>query len=124
MNEGIHHSRRGIALLEVLIALTVMGLGVTAALKAIGTCTRSESKASKDAVVQRLAEQQLALLRSQRAQLTSGEHRGRFDAPQDGYSWSAAIEPPVGDDSFFLVRLSIFSEQAPRYPVLVTQSLL
>lgn len=116
--------RDGIALLEVLIALVVMGLGLTAALKAIGTCTRGESRAAKQAVAARLATRQMAVFRGQGAQLENGEQRGGFASPQDRYSWEAMIEPPAEEFPFTLVRLAIFAEEEPRYPVLVTQSLL
>lgn len=117
-------SQRGVALLEVLVALVLIGLGVTASLKAIGLCTRSESRATKQMVAMRLAAHQLAVLRSRGQSAGAAEQRGRFDAPYESYSWQAAIEAPGGDSPFRLVRLSVFSEAAPTQALLITQGLL
>lgn len=116
--------RRGVALLEVLVALVLIGLGVTASLKAIGLCTRSESRATKQMVAMRLATHQLAVLRSRGQSAGAAEQRGRFDTPYASYSWQAAIEAPSGDSPFRLVRLSVFSEAAPQQALLITQGLL
>jgi Tfp pilus assembly protein PilV len=114
----------GVALLEVMVALVLISLGVTASLKAIGLCTRSESLATKQMVAMELAAHQLAVLRSRGASAGAGEQRGKFDAPYESYSWQATVDAPAGDLPFRLVRLSVFSEASPRQALLITQGLL
>ncbi len=99
---------RGVALLEVLLSVSILAFGMGIALRAISTCTRTQSRTEDRATARRLAEQQLTTLRLQGRAALQGEMTGRFDEAFADYSWSARIHSSAEDVPFVLIAFKVW----------------
>lgn len=86
---------RGIALMEVLIAVTVLGVGMGVALQSLSNSSRLQSMLSRKAEARRLASDQLLRLESTGALMQNGITSGDFAAPDDGFSWKLKVLPSI-----------------------------
>lgn len=86
------HSRAGFTLLEVIIALAILGTGVVAALGILATGTSVTARASTRLLAAELAEARMeeALLRPADAR---GSEQGSFPPPHDDFRWSTRVAP-------------------------------
>lgn len=86
-------SRPGFTLVEMIIAATLLVVGVAGALGAIGASTRTASYASQIQTAALLAQRQLAETASQPDSLSSGgDQEGSFDDPYSNYHWKQSVE--------------------------------
>ena len=97
----------GIALLEVLLAISVIAVGLGAIIETVASGARMQSHIEERAFVQRLAEQKLTELRLGKE---SGQFAGQFSEPYSLYSWSAEILSSVDGTPFRLIKLRIGSK--------------
>ena len=96
---------RGLTLLEVIVAMTLLTLGITGALAAISTCVRSNDAAESYSRATALA-QQVATSLERNTTLGAGTQTGTFDdqstgaddsqstgtsQPNAGFTWTATI---------------------------------
>jgi prepilin-type N-terminal cleavage/methylation domain-containing protein len=88
--------RRGFALLEAIVAMTIIGLVSVGALGAFGADLRAAERADRMLPAAALAEERLTILEGVRlgplSQLPDSLSRGRFEAPFDEYSWKATTK--------------------------------
>lgn len=110
----------GIALLEVLLSVSIIGIGMGALLRTISVGTRTQSHVEARALALRLAETKLLELRLSGHGSQRQEVEGQFESPYDGYGWSARIQPSGGEEPFTLVRLSIWSRETGQRRTLIT----
>jgi type II secretion system protein I len=101
-------SNKGIALLEVLVSVAILTFGMGAAIKAIQTCTRTQSDMNDRVLARSLAEQQFNALRLRGAEGITGDASGRFDAPFDAFSWTAERFESPGDMPLSMVQLKVW----------------
>jgi prepilin-type N-terminal cleavage/methylation domain-containing protein len=81
---------RGLTLLEVIAAMTVLAVGIVAVLGAISACLRSSAAAAGYSRGVALA-QQVAAEFERNAALEAGEFTGTFDDIATGYTWTAEV---------------------------------
>jgi len=91
----MRHSRvgeRGFTLLEVLVALAILGVGMVSVMELFGSCMKSISKADQHTkavfLAKKILDDDLFPLNVELGQTT-----GTFDEPFDDFSWSRNIEP-------------------------------
>lgn len=100
-----YRRQRGLTLLEVIVAMTLLTLGITGALAAISACVRSNDAAASYSRAALLA-QQVATSLERNTTMTSGTLTGTFDdqstgsddsltaggsKPNADFTWSATI---------------------------------
>lgn len=81
---------RGLTLLEVVVAMTVLAIGIAGAMGAISACVRSSDAAARYSRGALLA-QQVAAEFERSETLDSGNLSGTFDSVDADYAWSADI---------------------------------
>ncbi len=111
MRKTRHSAKHGIALLEVLLTVSILAFGLGAALQAISTCTRTQSRLGRQNTARTLAERQLATLRLQGAAGLQTDMGGEFPAPHADFSWSAEGMQPTDDTPFALVDVTVWKGQ-------------
>ena len=99
---------KGIALLEVLVSVAILTFGMGAAIKAIQTCTRTQSDMNDRIMARSLAEQQWNALRPQGAGGITGDAGGRFEVPFDAFSWTAERFESPGDMPLSMVQIKVW----------------
>ena len=91
----------GFSLLEVLVAVAIVGLTAVAALALLDAELRAASHAVRTLEAQALAEYRLAearlLGRTDLIRLQGQIAEGRFDSPFDDYAWALAVRPVPGE---------------------------
>lgn len=98
---------RGFTLIEMIVATTLLVIGVAGALSAINAATRATKAAEDVQTAIMLAQKQLAELETQPTSITSGDQSGTFDAPYSAYQWKQSIEP---SDYSYLYQVTITVE--------------
>jgi prepilin-type N-terminal cleavage/methylation domain-containing protein len=97
--------RRAFTLLEVIVALVIVGMMAIATLSAFGAELRTADSARSALEAQSLAQSRLAMLRTIPADdllvLPDSSKRGRFSPPFDTYEWSSAITRIVSEPDLF-----------------------
>lgn len=107
MNRSLRPHNRGVALLEVLVSVTVLSVGLGAAMSGLRTGLRAQRLAEERAVALRLAERQWAALREGGVEALERSMEGRFDEPYEEFSWSVTTEPADDEQPFAVVRLDV-----------------
>lgn len=107
----------GVALLEVLLAVTVVGIGMGTVLTTLSNSSRLESLLVREATARDLAADQLLVLELKGALTQPGETGGDFDAPYSRFVWRLRVQPSLNSTSQRLVRLSVIDKRsnAPIY---------
>lgn len=104
-------NRRGFTLLEVVTALAVIGLVAVSALATVGQQLKVAAHAHQIARAEELSAQRLAALRllttSQFRSLPDTMARGRFAAPDAGYTYHVVATPLLNDQDLSDVRIDI-----------------
>lgn len=101
-----HSSRpEGVALLEVLLAVTMIGIGLGAVFSSFSDTTRLRSLLEREATARHLASGQLHELRISGALRQTGETSGRFEAPYTDYSWNVRVRSASGPSPFSRARI-------------------
>ncbi|HVE32576.1 MAG TPA: type II secretion system protein [Gemmatimonadaceae bacterium] len=103
--------RRGFAILEAIVAMTIIGLVSVGALGAFGADLRAAERADRMLPAAALAEERLTSLEGARlgplSQLPDSLSRGRFEAPFDEYSWTATTTKPRPMEDLVEFRVEI-----------------
>ncbi|MBS1708169.1 MAG: prepilin-type N-terminal cleavage/methylation domain-containing protein [Armatimonadetes bacterium] len=95
---------RGFSIVEVVIAMTLIIVGVTALMRGMGGIDKAEAALVEKDIVVRLAHQKLDELIANEAYKT--ETQGNFDAPYDKYSWTLE-NTTSGVDNLSGLRLTV-----------------
>lgn len=100
---------RGLTLIEVLLAITILGFGiaglVTAAAKALAVARQAKNyETAREAMARVELEHPLALVEK----IEDANDSGSLDSPYNGFSWKREVEP-VGleEDYLFMVTTTI-----------------
>lgn len=96
--------RHAFTLVEVVVAVALLGVGVAACVACIATATRAAGVAGERTAVQLLAQEKLAEIHLRGA--ADGEDRGDFGPERPGFAWEtrARTDPETG---LQCVRLAI-----------------
>lgn len=84
-------SRRGLTMIEVVVAIALLGTGIAACVACIGSATQAAGRAEEFTAVQLLAREKLAELELQGGQ--EGEASGDFGEERPGFGWQTLIMP-------------------------------
>ena len=112
-------SRQGMTLLEVLVAMTVLAIGIVGVLGAVSASLQSSTASAQYSVATLLAGRVAAELERLET-LEPGELSGTFEETARDYAWTAEI---ASADEFGLhpVRISINWDAGTKYFYLYTQ---
>ncbi|MGV3724467.1 MAG: type IV pilus modification PilV family protein [Actinomycetota bacterium] len=86
------YRRRGFSMIEVVIAIALLGVGIAACVACIGSASHASGRAEELTAVQLLAREKLAELELRGAR--EGEDQGDFGASRPGYAWRTTVSPP------------------------------
>jgi type II secretory pathway pseudopilin PulG len=104
-------SRRGISLLEAVVAIAIVGITSVSALEAVGGDMRTAERARRAIVVEALAGSRLEfmdLLNDRELQaLPDSVESGKFPAALDEYSWKTTSAPVSDQAGVYAVRVTI-----------------
>ncbi|HSQ30688.1 MAG TPA: type II secretion system protein [Gemmatimonadaceae bacterium] len=104
-------ARRGITLLEAVVAIAIVGMTSVAALEAAGGEMRTAERARRAIEVEALASSRLEfmdLLNDRELQsLPDSVEKGKFTAPLDEYSWTTTSTPVSEQAGVYDVRVSV-----------------
>jgi len=111
--------RRGSSLVEMVVAVALLGVGISACVACIGSATRASGVAEDTTAVQLLAREKLAELELQGA--GEGQDQGDFGEERPGFAWRTMAEP-AETPGLTRVRLTILSgdPERPRQTEFVT----
>ena len=112
-------SRQGMTLLEVLVAMTVLAIGIVGVLGAVSASLRSSTASAQYSVATLLAGR-VATELERLETLEPGELSGTFEETARDYAWTAEI---ASADEFGLhpVRIAINWDAGTKYFYLYTQ---
>lgn len=91
MKRALSKHRRGLSMIEVVVAIALLGTGIAACVACIGSATQAAGKAEEYTAVQLLAREKLTELELQGGQ--DGEASGDFGEERPGYGWQTTITP-------------------------------
>jgi len=104
-------NRKGISLLEAVVAIAIVGLTSVSALEAVGGDMRTAERARRAIVVEALAGSRLEfmdLLTDRELQaLPDSVESGKLPAPLDEYSWKTTSAPLSDQAGVYAVRVTI-----------------
>jgi len=104
-------ARRGISLLEAVVAIAIVGMTSIAALESVGSGMRTAEKARRMTEAEALATsrmEMLDLLTDRELQaLPDSVQKGKFSEPLDEYSWTTTSEPLAGEAGVYAIRITI-----------------
>jgi prepilin-type N-terminal cleavage/methylation domain-containing protein len=101
-----HNCRaHGFSLIEVLIAIVILGVGIVGLTEGISTALYSSRDAEKLTVATYLAAGQIELIRAD-GSLTEGTEEGQWSGPLSGYQYLQTISEN-SDDGLYLVSVII-----------------
>ena len=98
---------RGVALMEVLVAVTVLGVGMGVALDSLANSARLQSHLAKKETARQLAQGQLVKLEIAGALAQAGATAGVFDPPNEGYSWNLRVIPSLVNPNQRRIELNV-----------------
>ena len=112
--------RKGVSLLEAVVAVTIVGMTSVGALEAVGSDMRTAERSRRAIEVETLAASRLQfmnLLTDQELQsLPDSVQKGTFPAPLDEYSWKTTSAPLSDQAGIYDVRVTVLWA-AGSYPV-------
>jgi type II secretory pathway pseudopilin PulG len=104
-------NRKGISLLEAVVAIAIVGITSVSALEAVGGDMRTAERARRAIVVEALAGSRLEfmdLLTDRELQaLPDSVESGKFPAPLDEYSWKTTSASVSDQAGVYAVRVTI-----------------
>ncbi len=107
-----HGCQRGFTLLEVLLAVMILGLSITAILYQFQVALRAGSKSREQSVAVMHAREKLEELKIQK-EFTESSESGSFD---DGYEWETRVTPyshsEEDEDTYESLKHETFELQA------------
>ncbi len=96
--------KRGFSLVETIVAVALLGVGISACVACMGSATRASARAEEYTAVQLLAREKLAEL--ELASPQEGQETGDFGEERPGYYWRTTTAPTDTPD-LHQVRLEI-----------------
>lgn len=112
-------AHRGLTLLEVIVAMTVLAIGIAGVLGAISACLRTSTAAAEYSRGALLAQQVAAEL-DRNESLEAGDLSGTFDDAVAGYSWTAEVDS-ADDNGLYPVKIRVEWRNGAREFELYTQ---
>jgi type II secretory pathway pseudopilin PulG len=104
-------ARRGISLLEAVVAIAVVGMTAVSALESVGAGLRTAEKSRRAIEAEALASSRLEfldLLSDRELQtLPDSVESGKFAAPLDEYSWKTSSTPYSDQAGVYDVRITV-----------------
>jgi prepilin-type N-terminal cleavage/methylation domain-containing protein len=104
-------ARAGFSLLEVIVALAIVGVTAVGALASVGAELRAADDARTTLEAEALAVHRMSTLEmltaEQLQRLPDSLARGAFDPPFERYRWTAATEPLLGEEGLTEVRVDV-----------------
>src|SRR3954454_5045957 len=104
-------NRRGVSLMEAVVAIAIVGLTSVSALEAVGGDMRTAERARRAIEVEALAESRMEymdLLTDRELQaLPDSVEAGKFAAPLDEYSWKTSSTALSDQAGVYDVRVTI-----------------
>lgn len=113
------NGKRGVALLEVLVSVSILTFGLGVTMQAIRTATRTQSRLDVRATGRQLATQQIASLRQMGKSGLQEHMTGAFEEPFSDFSWKAEVHPPVEDSPFAFVEMKVLKTKGDSKQVIV-----
>ena len=104
-----YRAARGLTLLEVIVAMTVLAIGILSVLAAFSSCLRASKSAQVYEVGAVLASQVASQL-DRTSSLGPGEYSGDFGEGAPDYSWGAVVAEP---DDHGLLQVDITVSWGP-----------
>lgn len=108
---SIRRPRRGITLLEAVVAIAIVGMTSVAALESVGGEMRTAERARRAIEVEALATSRLEfmdlLTDRELLSLPDSVERGTFTAPLDEYSWKTTSTPLSEQPGVYDVRVTV-----------------
>lgn len=103
--------RRGITLLEAVVAIAIVGMTSVAALESVGGELRTAERARRAIEVEALATSRLEfmdlLTDRELLSLPDSVSKGKFAAPLDEYAWTTTSAPLSEQPGVYDVRVSV-----------------
>jgi type II secretory pathway pseudopilin PulG len=103
--------RRGISLLEAVVAIAIVGMTAVSALEAAGGDMRAAERSRRAIEAEALATSRLDfmdLLTDRELQaLPDSVEKGKFDAPLDEYSWKTTSTPLADQAGVYTIRVTV-----------------
>jgi type II secretory pathway pseudopilin PulG len=104
-------ARRGISLLEAVVAIAIVGMTSIAALESVGSGMRTAEKARRMTEAEALATsrmEMLDLLTDRELQaLPDSVQKGTFAKPLDEYSWATTSDPLADEAGVYAIRITV-----------------
>lgn len=104
-------ARKGVSLLEAVVAVTIVGMTAIGALEAVGSDMRTAERSRRAIEVEALATSRLQfmnLLTDQELQsLADSVSKGTFPAPLNEYSWKTTSTPLSDQAGVYDLRVTI-----------------
>ena len=103
--------RRGITLLEAVVAVAIVGMTSVAALESVGGEMRTAERARRAIEVEALATSRLEfmdlLTDRELLSLPDSVEKGKFAAPLDEYAWATSSSPVSEQPGVYDVRVTV-----------------
>ena len=113
--------KRGFTLIEMIVATTLLAVGVVAALAAFSSATRATAAAEQIHTAILLAREKMTEIELQPDTLTGGDQQGQFDDPYAVYRWQEHIETTEYQNLFKVtVTVQWGPQNAPKERAVVT----
>ena len=96
--------RHGLSLVEVVVAIFLLAVGISACVACIGSATRASGRAEELTAVQLMAREKLADLELRGA--GEGEDQGDFGQERPGYRWRS-VTTAADVPGLYRVRLTL-----------------
>lgn len=84
------HSRKGFTLVEILVAMLILGIVLVSSFEAINLCYQATYISRNSALLAFLAQSKLEEISYQR--VIAEESSGKFSAPYENFRWQARIQ--------------------------------
>lgn len=83
--------RRGFSLIETIVAVALLGVGISACVACMGSATRATARAEEYTAVQSMAREKLAEI--ELSPPSEAEQDGDFGEERPGYYWKTRVIP-------------------------------
>jgi general secretion pathway protein I len=104
--------QRGFTLIETLVALAVIAIGLSAAMRAIGMATQSTAELRQRQLAQWVADNRLAEIRALRMFPGVGSEEGDAEQAGEKFRWHVDVKP-TPNPLFRRVDIRVFGAGAP-----------